>query len=182
LLHEGAALECQALLETAKKRLGSSFRFALATNQELPVAEAVRSYPFNSQIVTLPDRSMRIIAPIECRESNATRSFLERVVAEDNPVASVDYLDVRQSMSNGGGPACLRLRVVLTGQERSAIKANVFVNHAVLRALDAWIDAHYRDRLTFDDLSDPAFLRDSRTALDELTELLGLGSVYAFQR
>jgi succinylarginine dihydrolase len=182
MLHELAARDPGGVLEAARQRLGSSFRSVLATTRELPVADAISNYPFNSQIVTLPDQSLRVIAPIESQECDSTRRFLERVVAEDNPVTAVDYLDVRQSMSNGGGPACLRLRIVLTGQERSAIKANVFVNHALLRAIDGWIDAHYRDRLGFDDLYDPAFLRDSRTALDELTELLGLGSVYAFQR
>jgi succinylarginine dihydrolase len=94
----------------------------------------------------------------------------------------VDYLDVRQSMSNGGGPACLRLRVVLSPKEREAVTANVFFNDVLAQALRAFIDRHYRDRLTFDDLADPAFVAATRTALDELTTLLGVGSVYAFQR
>lgn len=182
MLHELAARDVDDLLRGLGQALGSGFRAILATNQELPVRDAVANYPFNSQVVTLPDRTMRVIAPVESRDCDSTRRFLERVVNEDNPVTAVDYLDVRQSMSNGGGPACLRLRVVLTGQERAAIKTNVFVNHALLRSLEAWIDTHYRDRVSFDDLCDPAFLRDGKTALDELTELLGLGSVYEFQR
>lgn len=182
MLHELAARDVAGLLDAAREQLGPSFRAVMATEAELPVAEAVRNYPFNSQIVTLPDASMRVIAPVESHECDSTRRFLERVVSEDNPVRGVDFLDVRQSMSNGGGPACLRLRVVLSDEERASIGANVFLDPALLRALHAFVDAHYRDRLSFDDLADPLFLLETRTALDELTRLLGLGSVYAFQR
>jgi succinylarginine dihydrolase len=85
-------------------------------------------------------------------------------------------------MRNGGGPACLRLRVPLTPQERGAIDANVFFDAALDAALDAWIRRHYRDRLAPADLRDPALLDESRSALDELTQLLKLPSVYPFQR
>ena len=43
-------------------------------------------------------------------EVRDARPRLERVVAEDNPVSAVEYVDVNASMNNGGGPACLRLR------------------------------------------------------------------------
>ena len=90
--------------------------------------------------------------------------------------------DLRESMRNGGGPACLRLRVELTAAERAAIAANVFLDDALAQALDAWIHRHYRDRLSPADLADPALLDESRRALDELTQLLRLPGVYPFQR
>ena len=74
-----------------------------------------------------------------------------------------------------------RLRVALTDVERAAIRANVFLTPALAEALDAWIRRHYRDRLVPRDLGDPALLDESRRALDELTTLLRLGSVYPFQ-
>jgi succinylarginine dihydrolase len=84
-------------------------------------------------------------------------------------------------MRNGGGPACLRLRVPLTTFERAAIRANVFLDEPLARALEAWIVRHYRDRLAPEDLADPGLLDETRRALDELTQLLRLPAVYAFQ-
>ncbi|MGZ6035839.1 MAG: N-succinylarginine dihydrolase, partial [Myxococcaceae bacterium] len=142
----------------------------------------VFGYPFNSQVLTLPDGSMCIVAPIESRQRPRPRAFLERVVAEDNPVRQVHYLDVRQSMNNGGGPACLRQRIRLTEEERAAVKARVFLDQDLAADLEAWIQKHYRERLAIRDLADPALARESMTALDELTRILRIGSVYDFQQ
>src|SRR5204863_6948755 len=95
--------------------------------------------------------------------------------------AQVITFDLRQSMQNGGGPACLRLRVALTAADRAAIRANVFLDAALADSLDLWIHRHYRDRLAPDDLADPALLDESRRALDELSRMLRLPSVYPFQ-
>ncbi len=85
-------------------------------------------------------------------------------------------------MANGGGPACLRLRVVLTEEERRAVNPAVMMNDTLFNALNDWVDRYYRDRLTAADLADPQLLREGREALDTLTQLLDLGSVYPFQR
>ena len=85
-------------------------------------------------------------------------------------------------MNNGGGPACLRLRVVLTERERSLTNSAVFLTDNLYDSLKAWIERHYRDRLLPADLADPKLLDESRGALDELTQLLNLGSIYPFQR
>ena len=84
-------------------------------------------------------------------------------------------------MRNGGGPACLRLRVVLDEQERSALNGNCIVDHALLDQLDAWVDTHYRSELRVTDLLDPAFAMETMGALDELTSILDLGAIYPFQ-
>jgi succinylarginine dihydrolase len=103
-------------------------------------------------------------------------------VARGGPIGEVLVFDLRESMKNGGGPACLRLRVVLTEAERKAVKPSVWIDDALFVRLDAWIGKHYRDRLAPEDLADPALVVESRTALDELTQILGLGSLYDFQR
>ncbi len=126
MLHEKAFLEHEELLKVVRAKLGEAFTYVVATEKELPATEAVAAYPFNSQVMTLPDGSMAIIAPTDSQEREAPRRFLERVVAEENPVKAVHYLDLRQSMHNGGGPACLRQRIRLTEEERAAVKANVF--------------------------------------------------------
>lgn len=182
MLHEKAFVDHPALLATLREKLGETFRAVVATEAELPAKTAVAAYPFNSQVLTLPDGKMAIIAPTESRDQAPARMFLERVVAEENPVAQVHYLDLRQSMNNGGGPACLRQRIRLTDEERAAVKADVFYSEALHQALAAWIKKHYRDQLLPTDLQDPAMARESMTALDALTQLLKLGSVYDFQQ
>lgn len=152
-----------------------------ARAEEVPLADAVASYLFNSQIVTLPDESLAVIAPKEVEENTPARRFVERVIAEDNPIKAVHYLDLRQSMQNGGGPACLRLRVVLSAEERRAANQNVFMSDALYQRLEQWIVKNYREKMAPEDLADPLLIDESRRALDELTQILALGSIYPFQ-
>jgi succinylarginine dihydrolase len=182
LVHELAFLDLDALVARLRALCGPSLRVVVATNDELPVADAVGAYPYNSELLTLPDGSMVIVAPKDSEETPRARAFLDRVVAEDNPVAAVHYVDLRQSMNNGGGPACLRLRVPLEDAELAALGARVIVDDALDAELAAWIERSYRDRLEAKDLADPALAREAMTALDELTRILRLGSVYDFQR
>jgi succinylarginine dihydrolase len=81
-------------------------------------------------------------------------------------------------MRNGGGPACLRLRVVLTPAELAAVHPGVMATPARLDALEAWVRRHYRDRLTVADLADPALVAESQRTLDELTGILDLPGLY----
>jgi succinylarginine dihydrolase len=181
LLHERAFADVPGLLTKLEASLGSGFSHALAREDELPLSKAVAAYPFNSQLLSLPDGRMAVLAPSESREQPESRRFLDRVLAEDNPVRAVHYLDLRQSMNNGGGPACLRLRVVLSEDEVAAVKGRVFYQPELHRDLMAWVEKHYREKLTGADLADPALARESMTALDDLTKILKLGSVYDFQ-
>jgi succinylarginine dihydrolase len=148
---------------------------------EVPLAEAISSYLFNSQIVSLPDQTMAVVAPAESRDNPRTRKFLDDLLNLNTPIRRVHFVDVRQSMNNGGGPACLRLRVQLTDRERSLINPAVLFTEGLHESLESWINRHYRDRLTPGDLADPKLLEESRRALDELTGMLKLGSVYRFQ-
>lgn len=141
---------------------------------EVPLDVAVATYLFNSQVVTLPAGGMAVVCPVECREHPATSRWLDRLLAGDNPVVAVHPVAVRQSMKNGGGPACLRLRVVLTAAELAAVHPGVLVTPRLLVDLEAWVRRHYRDRLTVADLADPALLDESRAALAELAGILAL--------
>lgn len=182
MLHELAFVDHEGLLAMLIDRLGEAFTYALARESELPAKDAVAAYPYNSQVLTVADGSMAILAPTEARENENARRFLERVVAEKNPVKAVHYLPLNQSMNNGGGPACLRQRVWLTDEERAAVRANVFHTPALHDALSDWVNRHYRDTLAPTDLFDPQLARETMTALDELTRILKLGSVYDFQQ
>jgi succinylarginine dihydrolase len=141
----------------------------------------VKSYLFNTQLINLPNDEMVIIAPLECQQNKAVYSYLQSLVAANNPITNVHYFDVKQSMQNGGGPACLRLRVALTEREQAAVNSACLMNDATFKTLQDWVNKHYRDRIHADDLADPQLLLESRTALDELTTLLKLGPVYRFQ-
>jgi succinylarginine dihydrolase len=124
---------------------------------------------------------MLLVAPAECQNDPAVRALLERLVSGTGPIREVLTFDLKQSMQNGGGPACLRLRVALTAAERSAIAARMWLDDDLHAELLAWVERHYRDRLAPSDLSDPALLEEGRRALDELSQLLQLGNVYPFQ-
>lgn len=182
MLHASAFKDTEGMLSTLRQKVGPSFRWALASSDELPLQDAVEAYPFNSQLLTLPNGTMAIIAPKEAEERPRARAFLERVLSEDNPVKAIHYLDVRQSMNNGGGPACLRQRILLTDAERAAVKADVFYSPQLHERLTRWITQHYREDLCAADLRDPSFARETMRALDELTQILRLGSVYDFQQ
>jgi succinylarginine dihydrolase len=182
MLHELAFLGRGPFVDELRKTLGEELFVVEATSAELPLDRAVHAYPFNSQVLTLPDGSMVIVAPEDSREDPSARRFLERVVGAGGPVKAVHYRDVRQSMHNGGGPACLRLRVPLEDDERKRILANVFFTAELETALSAWVTKHYRDKLVAKDLEDPLLARETMTALDALTKLLRLGSVYEFQK
>jgi succinylarginine dihydrolase len=156
--------------------------FIEVSQSQIPLQEAVRTYLFNSQLVTLPDQSMALIAPSECEHSPLVLGYLNELLTRNNhPIKQLIFQDIRQSMQNGGGPACLRLRVVLTKQELAHTHAPIFFTEDLYIQLNAWIDQHYRDRLQLKDLSDPQLLSESQQALDELTRILQLGSVYPFQ-
>ena len=181
MLHELAFADASGVEDALRRMLGEELFVVHAAGDELPVERAVAAYPFNSQVLTLPDGAMAIVAPTDARDDPQARALLERCAAGASPVRAVHYLDVRQSMHNGGGPACLRLRVPLTGDEAGALGANVVATDSLLDALGAWVDRHYRDRVVAADLADPALARESMRALDELTQLLALGSIYDYQ-
>jgi succinylarginine dihydrolase len=146
------------------------------------VNDAVTSYLFNSQLLMREDGKQMLVVPQECRENERVARYLDTLVAGSGPIDEVEVFDLRESMKNGGGPACLRLRVVLTDAEREAVLPGVWIDEQLFGLLDAWIDRHYRDRLAPGDLADAQLLDESRTALDELTQILRVGSLYDFQR
>lgn len=182
LLHELAFVDAEGLLARLRALLGDGFRAVLATEAELPAADAVAAYPFNSQLLQLPDGSLELVAPEEARDNPRARAFLERAAGTSGLLRRVHYLPLRESMDNGGGPACLRLRVALADDERVACRARVFWDEALGAELGAWVTRHYRDRVAADDLRDPRLHRESMAALDELTRILRLGSIFDFQR
>ncbi|WP_303291017.1 N-succinylarginine dihydrolase [Marinobacter sp. SS5-14b] len=180
--HEQAFLDEQRVLSDIRERLmGAELEAIRVSAQDVPLEDAVASYLFNSQLLNSPD-GMLLAVPGECREIATVSRYLDELVKSDGAITSVEVFDVKQSMRNGGGPACLRLRVVLDDEELHAINHGVIMTDSLYQRLTAWVESHYRDRLSQKDLADPALLNEVRRALDELTDILGLGSIYDFQR
>jgi succinylarginine dihydrolase len=186
--HQRAFLDQDAVYEQLRTKLdarGAGFNAIEVPEDEVSVEDAVSSYLFNSQLLTHPGGRQLLVVPQECRENARVATYLDSLGSLGSRASAIDEVlvfDLRESMKNGGGPACLRLRVVLNDAERAAVNPGVWMNDALFAQLDAWIDSHYRDRLAPADLADPALLAESRGALDDLSRILKLGAIYDFQR
>ncbi len=158
--------------------------FVEVSSADLPLADAISSYLFNSMLIQVPGESrLTLICPTETRDNPKSHAVAQGLAASNGPIGAVRYVDVRQSMRNGGGPACLRLRVVLTEPELAATNPAMRLTDALHADLSTWANRWYRDELRPADLADPALLDESRGALDELTTILKLSSgFYPFQR
>lgn len=179
--HELAFLDEETVLADIRSRLrGAKLEAVRVTSEQVPLEDAVASYLFNSQLLNTPD-GMMLAVPGECREIASVSRYLDELVNDSGPITSVEVFDVKQSMRNGGGPACLRLRVVLNDDELKAMHHGVLLTDSLYERLTTWVEAHYREELSQEDLGDPMLLDEVRKALDELTGILGLGSIYDFQ-
>jgi len=178
LVHEQAYADgpaaIAALRACYRAGCGEDLTVIEVAQRQIPLAVAVETYLFNSQLVSLPGGGMALICPAECREHPAVSDWLDGLIAGENPVTAVHAVAVRQSMRNGGGPACLRLRLVLTADQLAAVHQPVLMTPERLDRLETWVQTHYRDRLAVSDLADPALLQESQQALDDLGSLLKL--------
>lgn len=158
--------------------------FVEVSSADLPLADAISSYLFNSMLIQVPGEDrLTLICPTETRDNPRSHAVAQALAASNGPIGRVQYVDVRQSMRNGGGPACLRLRVVLTEAELAATNAAMRLTDDLHARLSDWARRWYRDELRPADLADPDLLTESRSALDELTTILNLGTdFYPFQR
>jgi succinylarginine dihydrolase len=158
--------------------------FVEVPEAEVRLGDAITAYIFNSQLLVWPGADRQVLlAPQETGETGSTNAYCDRMTKGNGPIGAVKFAGVRQSMRNGGGPACLRLRVVLDEAQRAAVNPRAWMDADLHDALSAWAHTHYREELAPADLGDPALVEESRAALDALTQIMGLGSdFYPFQR
>lgn len=183
-VHELAFVNQTAQLEQLRQKmhaLGSDLQVIEVPNQRVSVADAVNTYLFNSQLITRPNGKMSLILPSEAQAHQGVWQYLQDMLSQQNDIDDLVVFDLRESMRNGGGPACLRLRVAVNEQELHAINPHVMMNDDLFQRLNVWIEKYYRDRLSQADLADPALLYENQASLDELTQILNLGSIYDFQ-
>ncbi len=176
LCHEYSFVDQTDQLQKIRDQFQTKFKQPLHVVEfnsgELPLPVAVTSYLFNSQLVTRPDNGMTIFSPLECKKDRSALFCLDRLIQADNPVDQVQFIDLQQSMNNGGGPACLRLRIAMTEAEIGAVHQGILLTDNLHRQLVDWVKQHYRKRLSTADLCDPALPGEVERALIDLAEII----------
>lgn len=149
ICHERAYVDQDAVLEQLQQR-GVTVR--VVREDELSLADAVKTYFFNAQLLELPDGGIHILFPQECAEHAQAKALCDGL----HIMASHEFLNLRESMKNGGGPACLRLRVPLNEMELAAMHQGARFSERLYGRLGELITAEYPEQFTPDDLHDAA--------------------------
>lgn len=138
------------------------------------LADAIASYLFNAQLVTLPTSGMALILPAEACETPTVRIWLQHMIAGNGPIRRLEVVDVRQSMANGGGPACLRLRVVA---DPANVDPRFMADVAKLDRIAEVVEAAWPERIGPDDLGDAEMIAQIEHARAMLLRTLNLAEL-----
>lgn len=171
--HEQAFADKAALLRALESGV-AGFEYVEVPAAEVPLMDAIRSYLFNAQLVTTPDQQPTLIVPMEARETPSVWQWLERHVGGNGPIRRVEVVDVRQSMANGGGPACLRLRVVA---DEAGVDPRFIADQSKLDQLAEVIRRYWPEEIHHVDLQDPSLLAEIERARAMLLETLHLSEL-----
>lgn len=139
------------------------------------LTEAIRTYLFNAQLLSLPDGNLVLIVPGECVESPSVWAWAEAMLKGNGPIRQVIPVDVRQSMANGGGPACLRLRVVCNP---ATVDPRFLLDEAKADLIERTIAAHWPEQIDPSDLGSENLANSviaARLALLDALNLAQLG-------
>lgn len=117
---------------------------------------------------------MTLICPEESRSERSAK-VIQDILRAENRIDEVQYAPLKESMLNGGGPACLRLRVVLNDYERQVVNPNYLLDENKFRHLDAWVRKNYREELTVEDLKSFQLFEESKKALEDLMQMINKG-------
>jgi succinylarginine dihydrolase len=171
--HEFAFADKEALIERCFV-LVPGFEYVEVPDAEVPLADAVRSYLFNAQLVTPPDGQPTLVVPTEARETPSVWNWIEQHVAGNGPIRRVKVADVRESMANGGGPACLRLRVVA---DPSTVDPRFLVDREKLDRIAEIVAGNWPEQIHTDELQNPTLIHEIEAARRALLEHLDLGQL-----
>ena len=168
--HERAFADKAVLVERLAG-LVEGFELVEVSDADVPLGDAISSYLFNAQLVSLPDGAMTLVAPTECRETPTVARWIERHLSSNGAIRRVEFVDVRQSMANGGGPACLRLRVACDSE---SVDPRFLVDEAKLDRLGAVISREWPEEIAVVDLQSKALISDVERARAALLTALNL--------
>lgn len=175
--HEMAFADEAALLSKAEQF--NELKLFRVSHAQLSLHHAVSSYLFNSQIVSDGNGKMLIVAPRQCQSSDAARAVINSWIEDANcPIQRVIYIDVDQSMANGGGPACLRLRLPMSEMEAAMVHPGVVFSTTLHARLAELIEASYPQQIVAADLHDPEFPDRIYPIYTKLADIFDLPSLY----
>jgi succinylarginine dihydrolase len=167
--HEAAFADPAALKADLARLLPEAIVIEVPASA-VSLADAIRSYLFNSQLVTVPDGSMTLILPQEAHDCAPVKAYLDTLVAGNGPIRAVHYVQVRESMRNGGGPACLRLRVVA---DPATVDPRFLLDAAKADRLEALVAAYWPEAIGPADLGNPDLWAQAWAARRALLAALG---------
>lgn len=176
--HEQAFADPEGTYAAIREKLPEA-EIVVVPASAVSLAEAIRSYLFNAQLVTLPGGEMALVIPLEAWESVPVRAWLDAMLAGNGPIRRVVPVDVRQSMANGGGPACLRLRVVA---DPATVDPRFLLDEARAETIERIVTAAWPLQIDPADLGHEALARDVIAARAELLDVLDLGELLADRR
>jgi len=171
--HEQAFADKDALV-SACGRLVAGFEYVEVAADDVSLEDAIRSYLFNAQLVTPPDGQPTLIVPSEARDTPTVWRWIERHIAGNGPIRRVEVVDVRQSMANGGGPACLRLRVVA---DPATVDPRFMVDEAKLDRVAKVVAREWPEQIHIEELQQPPLIADIEHSRTALLETLDLGEL-----
>ena len=177
--HEKALAEETETIVKLQDNFNGDLKFIKVKESEVPLKTAVETYLFNSQLIEYKDGHL-LLAPIRCRRNELVRKYIQSIVGRHKPIKKVRYVNLEQSLYNGGGPACLRLRVSMTQDEFNSIHQGIIFTDELHLKLRKWVKKYYESNLIYDDLFIPAFILKCKRSLSELTEILDLEDLYPF--
>ena len=177
LAHEQAFADKQRLYDDIN-RLVPGAVIIEAPAARISLAAAIRGYLFNAQLVTPPDGGreggMALILPSEAREMPAVWQWLCDLAASGGPITRLETVNVRESMANGGGPACLRLRVLA---DPAAVDPRFLADEARIAAIENIVRRFWPEAIDPAGLGDPALWNDIARAREKLLTALGLAEL-----
>ncbi|NNC47414.1 MAG: N-succinylarginine dihydrolase [Sphingomonas sp.] len=162
--------------ENSLARIAAAFpavELVEVADADVPLADAISSYLFNAQLVTPPSGEMTLVVPSECRETPTVWNWLESHLASNGPIRRVEVVDVRQSMANGGGPACLRLRVAC---DPATVDPRFLVDEAKLDAMAKVVDRYWPHEIDGRELQGETLLNQVVAARAAMLDALALAS------
>ncbi len=171
--HELAFADPDATHAAIRARLPEA-EIVVVPASAVSLEQAIASYLFNAQLVTLPGGEMALVIPLEAWDMPAVRGWLEAMLAGNGIIRRVIPVDVRQSMANGGGPACLRLRVVA---DPAHVDPRFLLDERRADAIERTIAAHWPEAIDCADLGTPALTAQVIAARLALLDALDLAAL-----
>lgn len=173
LCHEKAFLNQAQALQEIERRGNGRINIVEVKEAEVSLAKAVSTYLFNSQILGTPEQRI-LLLPAECEQDAEVKDYIEHRLKATLNLQEIAYLDLQQSMRNGGGPACLRLRMNLNDDEVAALHGKLILNDERHQQLVELVSRRYPEQLSLDQLANWEFASELMDIVREIYRVLDL--------